>query len=245
MKKLIVGILVLVVLAGLLAVRFVPEVRERYLEIKYDVLTQQATVESAAEIRAVLNAYPVLSYSALDEGYKSWSKSDVGKYRNTVKHSTYRVIRQEDFFKKLVGDFRIKDFVCRDSIFQSCLMDAGQEYYWLIDDKLPVAVLELQQSLAAKGYNAHGFSIRSGHRHPKKNEEIKGAGLSKHIQGQAIDMVIGDIDGDGTYTEADKALVLEIVEQEVIGNKGGIGRYPGTRTVHIDVRGNRARWDSY
>ncbi|MEL6669954.1 MAG: hypothetical protein AAFP08_13345, partial [Bacteroidota bacterium] len=80
---------------------------------------------------------------------------------------------------------------------------------------------------------------------PKENASAGGASLSRHILGQAIDMLIGDINRDGRYTDIDKQIVLDIANQDIIGDRGGIGRYPGTRTVHIDVRGYRARWDSY
>jgi hypothetical protein len=39
--------------------------------------------------------------------------------------------------------------------------------------------------------------------------------------------------------------VLDLLEKEIIKSSGGIGRYPGTRAVHFDVRGYKARWDSY
>ena len=115
----------------------------------------------------------------------------------------------------------------------------------MIDEKLPKAVLSLQQELRKLGHDHNGFKITYGHRSPIKNELVKGAKSSKHIMGQAVDIVINDIDRDGKYTEKDKNIVLDIAERIVIGNKGGIGRYPGTRTVHLDVRGSRARWDSY
>jgi uncharacterized protein YcbK (DUF882 family) len=75
------------------------------------------------------------------------------------------------------------------------------------------------------------------------NEAVNGVENSRHILGQAIDIVIGDINRDGGYTVEDKQIVLDILEDKVIRNAGGVGRYPGTRTVHFDTRGFRARWD--
>lgn len=46
-------------------------------------------------------------------------------------------------------------------------------------------------------------------------------------------------------TAEDKQIVLDFLDKEIIGNKGGIGLYPGTKAVHFDVRGHRARWNSY
>ncbi len=42
-----------------------------------------------------------------------------------------------------------------------------------------------------------------------------------------------------------KEIVIDLLETKVIKNKGGIGKYPGTKIVHMDVRGYRARWDTY
>ena len=179
------------------------------------------------------------------DSYLTWSKSNQSKYKRLLSNSKYLVIKQDDFFKRIVGNFRIKDFVCKDSIFKKCLYDSNKEFYWLIDKKLLFAVLKLQKSLEKLGHDPDAFWIRYGHRHPRKNEDVEGAHFSRHIHGQAIDMVINDIDKDGKYTTKDKEIVLEITEEEVIGDLGGIGRYPETRTIHIDVRGKKTRWDSY
>jgi len=61
----------------------------------------------------------------------------------------------------------------------------------------------------------------------KKNEMVKGAKSSKHIMGQAVDIVINDIDRDGKYTEKDKNIVLDIAERIVIG-KGFLLEISGT-----------------
>lgn len=58
-------------------------------------------------------------------------------------------------------------------------------------------------------------------------------------------MVIKDVNQDGQYTDDDKQLVIDLLERKIIKNQGGIGKYPGTRVVHMDVRGYKARWDSY
>ncbi|MCB0515810.1 MAG: D-Ala-D-Ala carboxypeptidase family metallohydrolase [Chitinophagales bacterium] len=217
MNKHTLAILTLLGAMVFLGVLLIPAMREKYLELTFDFSHQNTRVNSQEEIEKILRSYPTLSFSELNNPYKEWTKSNEDKYKNILKNSQYRLIHQEDFFKKLVGDFRIKDFVCRDSVYRKCLFKKEKDYYWLIDENLPIAVLKLQHSLEEKGYNADGFGIRSAHRHPKKNEEVKGAGSSKHIKGQAIDMIIGDIDKDGKYTQKDKEIVLEICEKEVIG----------------------------
>ncbi len=72
-----------------------------------------------------------------------------------------------------------------------------------------------------------------------------GVTRSHHQRGDALDMQVGDIDRNRRVTPQDKRIVIQILEHEVIGRKGGIGMYPGTRTVHRVLRGYRVRWNSY
>jgi len=177
-------------------------------------------VESEQDIKEILGSFKTITFEELDSSYLAWSKSDKIKYKKILSNSKFKVIGRNDFFKKIVGDFRIKDFVCKDAFYTKSINNTKNDFY------------------------PDGFKITYGHRHPKKNEQVKGASSSKHILGQAVDMVIYDINKDGKYTDEDKKIVLDIANKEVIVDQGGIGRYPGTRTVHIDVRGHRARWDS-
>lgn len=246
MKKLYIPSIILILLISIVLVVFSkPEIQAYYLTLKYDFFNDNNAVESKEEIEAILNDFNVISFEKLSNPYLKWTKSNQSKYQKMLKDSEFTLIKRKDFFRKIVGNFRIKDFVSRDSIYQSCLYNPDEVFYWLIDKKLLFAVLEIQQSLEAKGYNKNNFWLRYGHRHPKLNEEAEAAERSKHIKGQAVDMVIGDINGDGKYTAKDKEIVLDIAENEVIKDKGGIGRYPDTQTIHIDVRGKRARWNKY
>jgi uncharacterized protein YcbK (DUF882 family) len=58
-----------------------------------------------------------------------------------------------------------------------------------------------------------------------------------------VDIEIGDVDKNGKINKADKKIVLDLLENQIIGNQGGVGRYPWSQTVHFDVRGWYARWD--
>jgi len=56
---------------------------------------------------------------------------------------------------------------------------------------------------------------------------------------------IGDINQDGTVNQEDKQIVYKILNTDIIANKGGLGFYPTTQIVHMDVRGINARWNNY
>lgn len=105
--------------------------------------------------------------------------------------------------------------------------------------------MALQDALTKKGWDRNGFMIASGHRTPSYNEIVKGARKSQHIKGKAVDISIGDINNDGDKNAEDKKIVLDLLDKHIIKNSGGLGLYPGTQAVHFDVRGRRARWNSY
>lgn len=93
--------------------------------------------------------------------------------------------------------------------------------------------------------------VHSGFRTPWYNRSIRRAAKdSRHQYGDAADVVI-DADGDGRYTARDTYLVevaVDQVEMRYPDLAGGTGVYRSrhyrTPYVHIDARGQRARWKS-
>jgi len=72
--------------------------------------------------------------------------------------------------------------------------------------------------------------INSGYRCADHNKVIGGATKSQHLYGNAADIsVVGMSAGE----------LADFAEQ--FFEDGGLGRYPGH--VHVDVRGERARWN--
>lgn len=111
----------------------------------------------------------------------------------------------------------------------------------------------LQQQLKAKGY-APRFWIISTVRPQWFNDllvsfEGGAAPRSRHIVGDAIDIVVMDVNKDGDANYKDVEIVKTILEKEVIGKNGGIGTYPtaydflSRQMVHFDCRGYAARWE--
>ena len=92
---------------------------------------------------------------------------------------TYYQLSRNDFFRYIVDDIRINEFLPQDKYYKDCLSDKTKTYYWLMDKKLLEKLLALQNLLEEKGYNKRGFSITNGHRHPKDNERVGGAKLSR------------------------------------------------------------------
>jgi uncharacterized protein YcbK (DUF882 family) len=149
--------------------------------------------------------------------------------------------------------FRLRDFLTHDQVRvwpKYLVLDAG------LVDKLELVLAELR----AQGYRADRLHVMSGFRTPQYNGrggDTRGrAELSRHQYGDAADVwvengngTMADLTGDGRVDARDAAVLAaaaERVEQAHPDLVGGVGVYRGTRAhgpfVHIDTRGNRARW---
>lgn len=212
-------------------------------EVQFDLETGQVSVLTHEGIDSVLAQFETVTYDELDADYISYSESDE-EFKNSLEKEIFYVLQGDDVLRYIVGEYRIKNFVTPDKYYLENEEDYtnNNKVYWLVDEKMLYMMLDLILRLDEEGYNKYGFTVRESHRHPKYNGMKGGASSSQHIWGKAVDIITEDIDNDGKRTQADKTIVLEIME-EIVGDKGGLGRYPGTRTVHFDSRGHRARWD--
>ncbi|MDR0786942.1 MAG: hypothetical protein LBG44_03650 [Gemmatimonadota bacterium] len=122
-------------------------------------------------------------------------------------------------------------------------------------DKVELVVQELN----AMGIRADHIYVMSGFRTPQYNGPGGDgrAALSRHMWGDAADMwidndgdgMMDDLNGDGDINFTDATIILRAVDRveakypELIG---GAGLYPESDAhgpyIHIDARGNHARW---
>lgn len=218
-------------------------VQEQFYYFYYLLTQENENIDEKQEFEKLLNTFKQIEYKDLPEEYKSYTKTENSKYKPLLENKNYYCIQRKDFFKKIVGPITVRELISKDKYYKSCIKNGNQDYMWLISTTLLNKLFDLRTALEKADHNPNGFSITNGHRHPKYNEDIGGASKSRHIQGEAIDLHIGDINKSGRYEKEDKQIVLDLLENEIIGSEGGIGRYPGTRAVHFDVRGYKARWD--
>ncbi len=211
---------------------------ETCLAGRYDAAHPQAEVTTRAELDAALAALPTVRYRDLPGAYVHRTGQDRAPFARRLRRKRYLRVEGEVRHRFLVGTARLSDFMSPTSDGD------GISEYLLLDPRLPRRLLALRRWLERNGYDPNGYSVREGFRPPQINIDEGGARLSRHIYGEAADLVRGDLDRDGDADADDKAILLRAAEA-VIGNRGGVGRYPGSETVHIDVRGRRARWDSY
>ncbi len=221
--------------------RFQDQVQLAY----YDLTHHNPSVHTIEDLQKILSQFDQLRYPDLDTDYLHYTKSNKSNYQALLAKLSYYRVPKKHFFQKIVGNFRIRDFICKDRYYRDCLNGQEKEVLVPWNEKIFYKTLALQQGLTELGHDPQGFVIINGHRHPQYNEKVGGAKASRHIKGEAVDIKIRDINRDGRSNQTDKAIVLELLEKRIIAAKGGIGRYPGTMTVHYDVRGKRARWDTY
>lgn len=124
-------------------------------------------------------------------------------------------------------------------------------------------LLKLENILAAlnqSGKTTDGFVIMSGYRTPWYNKLIGNVPYSRHVWGGASDLyidenpkdgVMDDLNGDGKVNRADAQWLADFVNdmsrRGAFGRRiGGLGVYGANSAhgpfVHVDVRGERARW---
>ena len=244
MKNLII-ILFLVLLCLSLLIFTNWRVRDKVTQFQYDWQHKNELVYTKAEVDKILKGIEKISFSDLDNEYLQFTKSNEKKYKKLIRKLTYYKVKREDLNKRIAGRFRLKEFISKDKYYKDCILGKEKEVICIFNPKIFYKTIELLDELENLAYDKQAFEIVNGHRHPSYNEEVGGASLSRHIKGEAVDIVVNDINKDGYIDKSDKDIILDLLENKIIRNEGGIGLYPGTRNVHYDVRGTRARWNSY
>lgn len=207
------------------------------LSFVYDVLYDNPAVDSIQGVDKVFSQLGSVDLTKLTPAYLSHAGIDT-KEAKAALGGQYYLVPEELLMKKVLGSNRLKSIASHGWI--------DDKRPLLIDKRVLYAFIKLYSLLKKRGHDPDALVITSGHRHPNHNKEANGAKNSRHVKGQAIDLQVGDVNRDGVIGFSDKKIVYRLLDTVVIKNKGGIGRYPHSkRALHFDVRGYRARWDSF
>lgn len=152
--------------------------------------------------------------------------------------------------------FRLSDFLTHDQ------KNVWPKYLVLREalvDKLELVMVELQR----RGIDAQRMRVMSGFRSPQYNQRGVGRGRAKdsrHQYGDAADIMVDnngdnrldDLNRDGRVNSKDMRILaeaVESVERQYPELVGGLGLYRANSArgpfIHVDVRGQRARWGRY
>lgn len=115
--------------------------------------------------------------------------------------------------------FKMEEFKCKDGT------QVPTEYYGNCQKLMNM----LEEIRTACGNRA--ITINSGYRTPSYNKKIGGASKSQHLYASAADIRVSGMSASEVYKICDK----------LVGSRGGVGKY--SSFTHVDVRGNRARWN--
>ena len=208
--------------------------------------TEPHDILSDLAIDSVLNSLAKIPFENIESGYLEFSGYDKPFFRIAMSGRTFYKLRNQDLSKKLVGKFTIADFMPKDSRLRKIHPEIDSStYYFGMEKYVLHRFLDLILTLKNMGYNDEALMINDGYRYPSFNEYTGGVSGSQHLFGRAIDIAVGDINNDGNYNENfDKKIVLSLIENDIIKNTGGVGRYPNTNVVHFDTRGKYKRWDN-
>ena len=217
--------------------------KDLILQYKYDLSNKNKSIEEKQQITDLMNSLKMYRFSELESSYLNYTKSALPHYKKLLINCNYYRITRNDLYKHISYKFRIRDLVPKDKYLKELVLGKRDFIYLNIRIDVLYKLLMLQQELESLNYDHKAFRIKSGFRHPYYNELVGGAKSSWHIRGAAIDISVQDIDKNGRINSKDKKIVIDILENKVIGYQGGIGCYPKTRIVHFDVRGYKARWD--
>jgi uncharacterized protein YcbK (DUF882 family) len=199
-----------------------------------DELTVAVLVPFSQKLGATLNGYRIGTYLAERLGAPKRERPE-----------GFVEVASADADMLITKHLRLSDFITHD---EQMTWPRYAAISPKLLDKLELVIAELGRRRGDTGQVAITVSVHSGFRTPSFNLSNRFASDSRHQYGDAADVAI-DANGDGRYTQSDSRLIslaVDAVERDYPELAGGLGLYAGPKNstpyVHIDARGQRARW---
>ena len=209
------------------------------LSYSYDLLTQQNKVEEFST-----HNFQLLKFKDLPQ--KEQSKYQNGTCSNfNYDDATFLEVSWFNRYQNIIGTTKAYKLLTPDRLISNRIRipNLDKTQYLLIDSKVISIYQKLMAQLEEDNLNTDEVFITSGFRNPEYNKMVGGATCSQHQLGTALDISVGDLNNDGIADKTDRSLIYEILENSLIQNNGGIGKYKNhPKLIHFDTRGNRARW---
>jgi hypothetical protein len=162
-------------------------------------------------------------------------------------------VTAENLETKVSPHFVLKQFLCKE--------DTSTTFpkYVVLQEKLPLKLEAVLERVNGLGVRVDTLHVMSAYRTPFYNRAIGDVKYSMHQWGSAADIYIDprqtdhmvDLNHDGRIDIGDSKFLYDEIERllaepENRRLQGGMGYYPATAAhppfVHVDVRGNAARW---
>jgi hypothetical protein len=144
------------------------------------------------------------------------SEAEAARYGTTGVYAAAPLLaaRSED---PLSEHFKAFEFMCHDASYRYV--------------RVAVDLVEALEKIRAE-LGGRPIHVNSGYRPAAYNRLVGGEVNSSHIDGLAADIEVVGVQTARLYEVCD----------HIIGDHGGVGFYPDSGFVHVDVRGHRARW---
>jgi hypothetical protein len=203
----------------------------------------------------LIQAFVMVPYKKLKGEYLNGYR--IGRYPRT-NDETYQHPRgfievdEDNQDTQVSSHFKLGQFLCKQG--------GGWPKYLVLKERLLSKLEQILSRAAEQGYRWTGFHIMSGYRTPYHNRRLGNVRYSRHMWGDAADLLVDhnpadgamdDVNGDGKIDVADTHALRDIVnsmekEQPEVFPVGGLGIYSRNRHhgpfVHVDTRGTPARW---
>ncbi len=120
----------------------------------------------------------------------------------------------------------------------------------LVDSKVRTFYSQLLDTLSERKFGTNLLIISTKRFKWHNDIQVKFSGAAKdsrHLNGDAIDFIVFDVNNDGVSDSVDVEIVYKILDRVIIKNKGGVGTYKNEtpfinkQMIHIDCRGYYAR----
>ena len=209
------------------------------------------TVTSDKE-KVEVNAFVMVPFERLQRGKINGYR--IGRYPRNSPYDLpkgFIEVTEENQDAFVSAHFRVKNFLCKQP--------SRYPKYLVLNERLVAKLEAILESARERGYSWETFRILSAFRTPFYNQRL-GKKFSRHQWGDAVDLMVDqapedgrmdDLNGDGKSDVRDSLFLRDLVDElERDGESkfpvGGIGVYTRTRRhgsfVHVDARGNAARW---
>lgn len=211
----------------------------------YDQETKQKAIYTHKGVDSALSLLEQVPFHKLPKAYRKKANFQAYPNKNYPKRNFY-IVPGNKVYAFIAGRTRLHHLLPKDETYQRVISNQTKEEQILcINPSVIHKLLDLYLEMERINLDPKAIKVISGFRHPHENNRVKGARGSRHLIGDALDIKVGDVDKNGKIEKEDKWKVYKILNEKVIGNTSGIGRYPKSQVLHFDVRGYGARWDSY
>ena len=213
--------------------------KSRLERMYFDLTNENPYVTRRLQVKAIFDQFSRISARDLPAEFRARTGLKKQILSELFRGKEFYVVKKRDLYRKIAGNNRLMSMVSADNGYKQYSLWSEQSFYVYLDRRVIYLFLDIQDALEQSGHDRDALQIISGYRTPGHNRNVGGKKESRHLAGDALDIMIGDLNRDGRADRADKKLLIPILNR-LVGRTGGLGVYG--RSVHIDVRGYRARW---